>query len=338
MPDLEKNRLMTIARQLTESDVAALEQGKEVYLGGYGVVFPQDLAKLDMACPGWRRSKIPKEVINGTQEQSTQPNFSMEDEQDKLQAEIIPFPLWQEDQRGSPRCVLRSALFSVIEKGKRQALEQVEIPAPPGSRIFFTGIQLDQFDLDVYLHCLHLAKPDLTKAFRISEKAFLTAIGRSCGKSDRMRLRKSLDRLNAAAVKIEVDLVDKVIRYSGTLIQEYYQREGTQGAVNLVKINPKLAALFDHGLWIALDWETRKALTGHPLAQWLHAFYSTHDAPYPYKVGKIKELCGSQVKHLYEFRRDLKKAIRSVSSITGWQMWIDEHDCLRVEKPKDPGG
>ncbi len=79
-------------------------------------------------------------------------------------------------------------------------------------------------------------------------------------------------------------------------------------------------------------WEQRKDLRRHPLAQWLHAFYSTHEKPFRYKVETIKELCGSEVEELWKFRQVLRRALGTLARVTGWQCAIDEKDCVAVVK------
>lgn len=99
-----------------------------------------------------------------------------------------------------------------------------------------------------------------------------------------------------------------------------------------VEINPRLAVLFMGNRWTTVDAVERRALRRHPLAQWLHAFYSTHAAPYRYKVETIKNLCGSDTEDLWKFRQMLRRAIAELSRVTGWSCAIDENDCLVVNK------
>ncbi len=99
-----------------------------------------------------------------------------------------------------------------------------------------------------------------------------------------------------------------------------------------IEINPKIMALYGHDGWTGIEIEQRLALKFQPLAQWLHGFYSTHAKPYPYKVSTLKEFCGSEVKELFNFRTQLKKAAAQVSGVTGWKIWVDDKDLLHVEK------
>ena len=63
---------------------------------------------------------------------------------------VVYLPFWPEAVRGVPNGVLRSALFGAIKKGQRRYLEREEIHALDGIRIIYTGLRLDQGDLDVW--------------------------------------------------------------------------------------------------------------------------------------------------------------------------------------------
>ena len=74
-------------------------------------------------------------------------------------AKVIQLPLWPEAKRGAPNAVLRGALFPAIQgKNRGGLLRQVLIATQDGVTIRYTGWQLDQADLDVWEHALHLAR------------------------------------------------------------------------------------------------------------------------------------------------------------------------------------
>jgi hypothetical protein len=55
-----------------------------------------------------------------------------------------------------------------------------------------------------------------------------------------------------------------------------------------------MKVMFGRDGWTQIDWSIRQNLRGHPLAQWLHGFYSTHAQPYPLKIETLHKLCGSE--------------------------------------------
>lgn len=141
---------------------------------------------------------------------------------------------------------------------------------------------------------MHLARLiKLGNRVEFTERGLLRLIGRggpnggSIGKSDREWLRRVLARLKATAVEI----TQGAGTYIGSLIDDCF-RDNTSGRC-VVIVNPKMRVIFNRDGWTQIDWSIRHALIGHPLAQWLHGFYSTHAAPIPYKVGTLHMLCGS---------------------------------------------
>ena len=75
-------------------------------------------------------------------------------------AATVRLPLWPEPARGVPNSVLRGALFAAIQSKDRQYLKGELLAVQQGIEIRFTGMQLDQSDLDVWEQALHLARQD----------------------------------------------------------------------------------------------------------------------------------------------------------------------------------
>ena len=57
----------------------------------------------------------------------------------------------------APNTLLQSALFGMVQRGRRKYLEKKKIVSFRNIIVFFTGGELDQGDLDVFLHAVHLA-------------------------------------------------------------------------------------------------------------------------------------------------------------------------------------
>ena len=62
---------------------------------------------------------------------------------------VVRLPLWPAELRTCPSCVLRSALFGVVQRGRRKALEREILATWEGVTLRYTGWRLDQADLDV---------------------------------------------------------------------------------------------------------------------------------------------------------------------------------------------
>jgi len=250
-------------------------------------------------------------------------------EREEKPGKLVYLPTWPDAMRGMPNVIARSALFGIIQRGKRKYVEgqKIAIPAVTGVTILHTGPQLDQNDLDVWLQCLHLTRNQaIGTPIRFTSCAFLRSIGRNTGKRDYEWLQGVFRRLMSSVIEIECMRKG----FAGQLIRDWYRDETT--GENVIILNPKIAALFADDAWTAEQWSERMALKGHQLARWLHTFYSTHAAPLPYKVETIRQLSGSSDLALYSFRRELRKALAKVVDVTGWSWFIDEDDLVHITK------
>ena len=260
--------------------------------------------------------------------------------QEKIKAleEAPPLPIWHEQARGLPNLCLRSALFGVIQRGRRKAVKGEMVAAVQGLSIRYTGWRLDQGDFDVLAHALHLLAQHQRESSPVSHvqftaKGFLRGIGRVAGKSGRDWLKDSIRRLTASAVEIKVDVPEGFgcgpCTYAGSLIDEFYYNDRDQ--TYFLKINPKLAKLFDAG-WTQLQWRQRLLLKTD-LAKWLHGFYASHRAPFPVKVATLMRLCGSECQRLVDFRRSLRIAMEELVRVAAVHSWkIDGEDKLHVTR------
>ena len=256
--------------------------------------------------------------------------------QEKIQALNTnpPIPTWPDQKRGIPNLCLRSALFGVIQRGRRKAVKREAIAAVNGLNIHYTGWRLDQGDFDVLAHSLHLASHQSTGQYvQFTVKGFLKGIGRSHGKSGREWLKDSLRRLTASAVEIRLEVQShfgpEAISYTGSLLDEFYYTEEDQ--TYFLKFNAKLATLFDAG-WTQLQWQQRLALRTD-LAKWLHGFYASHRLPFPMKVSTLQQLCGSDCGRLSDYRSKLRSALDELVKAEILASWsIDQEDKVHVQK------
>lgn len=246
-------------------------------------------------------------------------------------AKVVQLPLWPEPVRGVPNSVLRSALFGAIKRGKRAYQDSVKKASVDGVTVVHTGPQLDQADLDVWEQCLHLSRTGgLGMEIRFTAHGFLKAIGRGTGKSQHEWLKAALRRLMTSLVELE----DGKKAYAGQLIHHWARDEET--GHHVIEINPKIAAMYGSDGWSQVEWEQRQALKKQPLAQWIHGFYSTHAAPFGYKVETLHQLCGSEAKLLSDFKKDLRGAMEKIAETTGWSWEIDAADIVYIGKKPTP--
>jgi len=258
-----------------------------------------------------------------------------------LTAKIIQLPLWPEPVRGAPNAILRSALFAGIHSKKRQRLgiqtkpekepNPVTVAAQNGITIKYAGTQLNQYDEDVFFESLHRARhhPLETEClFRGYD--FLKAIGRSDSALNYEDLDDSLTRLRNGNLVMEWEHKGRRYHFNGSLISHYIREETTK--LYKVTFANEIKILFAPACWTQLEWEERRALKGHPQAQWMHSYFSSHAEPFPVSPAFLHEKSGSRRTLLNEYRKDLRKALATLKNVLGWQAsWED--DLITVTRP-----
>jgi TrfA protein len=236
--------------------------------------------------------------------------------------------LWPNAVRSVPNTILRSSLFSINQRRliakKRELLATLE-----GIEIRFKGEKFNQTDLDVWEMLLHLARQHpLGNQVEFSAHSFLKELGRGTSGKHHEELKEEFSRLLGGVVEITWTKEGKT--FIGHLVEKAYRDEITQRYV--VAFDQKMLCLYEGG-YSHVDWEQRNALGNNSLAKWLHGFYASHAAPFPYKVETIRTLCGSSNGELRGFRRDLKIALTElveVGAIVSWE--INKNDLVIIVK------
>lgn len=221
-------------------------------------------------------------------------------------------------------------LFGTLASGPRKYLDKTRIPAAEGMAIRYTGYQLNQGDLDVYLAILHLAnlqRTPLGTPVYIEDWELLGFMGRSSGGSDLTWLNEVCTRLKANEIEVELDASG---RYGASLLQSWYHDK--ERRMTAIILDPLLQALLNQDRWTGLHWEQRLALKGHQLAQWLHAFHATHETSHPYNADELWTLCGGESPSLTHFKSELGEALSALETATGWHCGMDAVGNILVEK------
>ncbi|MDA8308097.1 MAG: plasmid replication initiator TrfA [Deltaproteobacteria bacterium] len=214
------------------------------------------------------------------------------EETPKQQARVIRLDFWENDKRGGPNSLFRSALFPALNKQTRRFLKHEHLFAVRGLEVVFTGEQFDQSDLDVYLEILNLArKSPLGTPVRFSAHSMLKTLGRPTGGSHHKWLHSVLIRLRGGTL----DITDHMKRYFGGLIEGGIKDETMESYE--ITINPKFAVLFGVGMWSKIDLQQRQALGRNPTAKALHAYYSTHTSPHGHDIKTLADIAGLKDKN-----------------------------------------
>lgn len=241
-------------------------------------------------------------------------------------AEVVQLPLWPEPKRGVPNSVLRGALFAAVQGKGRRYLEREILASQRGITIRFTGMQLDQSDLDVWEQALHLARRhSLGTRCHFTARGFLKVLGRKTSGQHHEWLKRAFARLGSSWVEI----THGSRTYFGTLIEGGTRDEDTGRYV--LEINRKLAALYTPTRWTAVDWEQRRRLRSKPLALWLQGFYLSHAEPHPLSVDYLRKLSGSRTKELRYFKKNLIHALRDLETSGAIRSFEIRADLVHVE-------
>jgi len=243
--------------------------------------------------------------------------------------EVTTLPVCPSTVRAVPNDILRSALFAAIQGKTRRHLNNEVIASVDGVEIKFKGDQLDQADMDVWEHAIHLLRGvEVGSSVNFNANSFLKGIGRHTGAHDYEWLDKAITRLIACAVIIK----NERRTFKGSFITCCID-DGITGEYQLT-LNAATLALYGDTNWTGIEWGQRQKLMRKPLAQWLHSYYSSHAKPYPVKVETLRDLSGSAAKKLFHFREKLRIALddlKDCGAIVSWS--IDpKSDLITVDR------
>jgi len=190
-----------------------------------------------------------------------------------------PFPYpWADFFLALPRSIAQSAVFGVsYRKGRRPFLDRTELFSWGPRRVLCTGLALDQFDLDVWLFCLNLAKSSNSTSLSLTLRQVCRGLQIGQGKKEILRVKKSISRLFSATLEITSPK-------KGFLIFSLLQRnQAQQNNKDLINIGFAPDLLFAMRQPILVDVGRRQALR-LPLAKKLHVLFSGQERQKKHEV------------------------------------------------------
>lgn len=228
---------------------------------------------------------------------------------------------WADELREAPNEALRCALFTARNRNvKRDQLKTFEVSSYGNSKVVYTGEELRQDDLDVWLQVLHLARlQELGAPIRFSPAQMKKDLKWPYGVKHTARLMTILTRLKATAVQFHSERLGKGVVLSLVRKFEYSDGFDTPGRRGddewTVELEPEIATLFGGGFYSTrIEWEQRMALPGN-LAKWLHGFYASHSEPYALHADTLIKHAGSRVSTPGKARQMLKEALNELVSV-----------------------
>ncbi len=250
-------------------------------------------------------------------------------EEERLETGIIYLPTWREDRHGSPNSLMRCALFAAIQSKDREYLEKVSVFSQQGVTVTYTGKQLNQEDLTVWLALVDLMKKDpLGTECRFTAHEILTYMSLDVGGTQYGRLALSVRRMTACLVEIETE---RYI-YGRSLIESFDIDKSTNEY--RVKLSRHLIKLFGENDWTAINWEERKQLRNKPLCLKLHDYYSSHEKPLPISFEFLSDITGSLNKQKADFKRKVRTALNELVKIDFLREYSIEGEIVKVERIK----
>ncbi len=249
------------------------------------------------------------------------------DEEERLTTGVIYLPTWRKDRRGSPNSFLRSALFAAIQSKDRVYLNRAEVFSQQGISICYTGQQLNQEDLTVWLALIDLLKKSpLRTICRFTAHEILKSMGLPTGGTQYEQLEIAVRRMTACLVEIETEQYV----YGESLIKGFVIHKDTNEY--MIRLSPHLIKLFSNNDWTAINWKERKQLKNKPLCLKLHNYYSSHEKPFPVSLEFLSDLTGSVNKQKADFKRKVKTALGELVRIGFLRSYSIEGDVVRIER------
>ena len=197
----------------------------------------------------------------------------------RLREEHTQIPIWIEDQLAISNHLVRCQLFSLwSRRSGRETFYRTELASRSDTKIFYTGVQLDMSDCDVFMHLVQAAKNALPGTLiKVDEWKLLKELGRAEGGSNYEQLRDSIRRIFYGSIEIEVSGKFKIgTKAAGVhLIDKYEYNEETKEYSYIV--DPSIVMLFENDEYSLIDWEIRKRFSVRvEMCKWMQNYISSH--------------------------------------------------------------
>ena len=253
------------------------------------------------------------------------------DEEERLETGVIQLPLWRDDKRGAPNSFLRSALFAAIQSKDRCQLKEAVLGSQQGITIKYTGEQLNQEDLTIWLALVDLVKQHpLGTECNFTAHGILKHMNMDTSGQAYEKLRMSILRMTACVLTV----TNEKYTFSDRIIDRFIVDEETKHYK--VTVGRHTIKLFGDNNWTAVEHKQRRLLSRKPLALALHGYYSSHEKPLPVSIEFLASITGSTNSQKASFKRQVKIALEELTKIGFLKSYEIDSDMVavnRIEKP-----
>jgi len=252
----------------------------------------------------------------------------------------LPIKYKPENSYAAAWSLLRNGMFAMRDYARKEAKDRPgTLPNLPSIHLadyghvsvyLTSGNMLDQGDLTVFLEVLDLALDSGSNEVRFFGLHMLNKLGTGKGKNSLKALDTSLHRLHAAQFKLDIPGITKGSALLH-LVESVITIEDENGRKKYaVKVSNTIVNAYKQGITLIPKAE-RARLADNPLAQGLHAFYTSQDIDYNLSVERIRQMADKVSRRTDRFMGDLDKAIARLEAETGWKCRV-EKGMLKVEK------
>lgn len=239
----------------------------------------------------------------------------------------VDMPGWYNDKNvPTSKYLEKSALFGVYRNKPRVMFRKLVIASSSNTIVRYTGEQLFQTDLDVFLALISIAEGVFNSPCVVPGSEILAKLGIGDDGRAYKRLKDTLDRLYNTGIEVELVTPGKGLNPS-KYCRLLYNLSWRKGEEVLFSLDPQLAELFMMNQYTLLDWNKRKALGENEIAKKLQGLIMVQQANQTYhKVSWIQEMC-QMPGDIAAFTRNMKKALSDLQR-------VGIIDSYWIEKPK----
>ena len=274
--------------------------------------------------------KNPFEVRIERMARQAKPSESAKEATAPPPADLANLPACADHQRLCNNALLRCALYSGRNKNTpRVYLKDAVIQSRGGVTVEYTGEELRQDDLTVFLQLVRLAKSSGVGAVVFNSYMICGAVGLATNPASYRRLKECLHRLQSGQVNIYTK-ENKGVVFSHI---ESFEWDGKVGDVQIVHLYMprQLIELFKKNEYTHLNFKERLDLPDG-LARWLHGYYSTHEYPFEVKTDTLLECAGISCERRRDGRTLIKTALGKLEAVGFLKSSIIEGYLVKVER------